>query len=65
MSKSDATPSFLGEQAKKALMPTRDIQDRADEFLARLDNEMRVMRWASEYRAIMWEAVVRRASIKA
>ena len=41
-----------------AMAMTRKINRKADDLLAPLEREMRIMQWPAEYRSIMWEAVL-------
>ena len=41
-----------------AMAMSRRINRKADDLLAPLDLEMRVMKWRPEFRSIMWEAVM-------
>lgn len=53
------------EHLAKAKALTARIAAKVDELLAPLEQEMRAMRWDPQYRAIMWEAVGRRALARA
>lgn len=57
---SDTSDLSLADIAK-ATAPAAKLERKVDDLLAPLETEMRIMRWAPEYRVIMWEALGHRA----
>jgi hypothetical protein len=45
----------------KAIALAAKIETKVEILLAPMETEMRIMQWAPEYRAIMWEAIGRKA----
>lgn len=50
---------------EKSITLAGKISAKAEDALARLDAEMRIMQWPAEFQAIMWEAVADAATIRA
>jgi hypothetical protein len=53
------------EHLAKAKALTARLEAKVDELLAPLEFEMQTMRWAPEFRAIMWEVVGHKALARA
>lgn len=49
---------------EKAMAMTRKISTKVDRLLEPLEREMKVMKWAPEFRAILWEAVMLEAKAR-
>jgi hypothetical protein len=54
------TPDAAAELAKVEELAAKLVR-KVDELLAPLETEMRIMRWAPDFRVIMWEAVGHKA----
>lgn len=52
------------EHLAKALEMSKKIARKIDDLLEPLQREMRIMKWPSEYQAIMWEAVMMEAKAR-
>jgi hypothetical protein len=50
----------LADIAKAAALAAK-LERKVDDLLAPLETEMRIMRWAPDFRVIMWEAVGHKA----
>lgn len=55
----------MSTHLEKSIALATKISAKAEDTLARLDHEMTIMKWPAEFRAIMWEAVVDAARIRA
>lgn len=55
----------MTSHAEKAVALASKISAKAEETLAGIEREMRVMKWPDEFRAIMWETISDAASIRA
>ncbi len=53
--------SLSESDLKQAKRVTLQIIRKVDDLLSPLEHEMRIMQWAPEFQAIMWEAVMRGA----
>jgi hypothetical protein len=47
----------MSDHTTKALAITQKLVEKAEDLLAPLDNEMRIMKWNPEFQKIMWDAV--------
>jgi hypothetical protein len=59
---SDTPQSDPLAHLEAAMAMTRKIRAKVDQLLEPLAREMRIMEWAPEYQAIMWEAVMLEAT---
>lgn len=55
----------MNSHVDKAIAVAAKITKKAEDALAGLEREMAIMKWPSEFRAIMWGAVVEIASRRA
>ena len=47
----------MSDHTTKALAITQKLVAKAEDLLAPLDDEMRIMKWNPEFQKIMWDAV--------
>ena len=54
-------PRESDDHMAQAVALTAKIEQKVTDLLAPLEREMQIMKWAPEFRAILWEAVAMRA----
>jgi len=50
---------------EKSIALASKISTKAEETLAGIEQEMALMKWSDEFRAVMWEAIADAAAIRA